>query len=92
MASDRWRPEISEQPLPAANPAILPRADLRDLDDGVLMMDTPFGIYPSLLKLYADAGDQGPKFQDGFQAVCRSVNIEIVQRRDLHKFVVLPRR
>jgi transposase len=50
------------------------------------------GLYPFLLKLYADAGYQGAKFQDGLKAVCRTVNVEIVRRRDLHKFVVLPRR
>jgi hypothetical protein len=39
-------------------------ASLRDSrDGGVLVMATLFGLYPFLLKLYADAGYQGPKFQ-----------------------------
>ena len=72
--------------------AVVHGADLQDRDGGVLLMSTLFGLYPFLLKLYADAGYQGPKFQDGLKAVCRSVNVEIVRRRDLHKFVVLPKR
>jgi transposase len=72
--------------------AVVHAADLQDRDGGVLLMGTLFGLYPFLLKLYADAGYQGAKFQDGLKAVCRTVNVEIVRRRDLHKFVVLPKR
>ncbi len=43
-------------------------------------------------KLYADAGYQGPKFQQGLARVCREVNVKIVRRCDSGKFVVLPRR
>ncbi len=71
--------------------AVVHAADVQDRDGGVLLMGTLFGLYPFLLKLYGDAGYQGPKFQDGLQAVCRMVNIEIVKRCDLHKFVVLPK-
>jgi transposase len=67
-------------------------ADLQDCDGGVLLMGTLFGLYPFLLKLYADVGYQGPKFQDGLKAVCRTENVEIVRRRDLHKFIALPKR
>ena len=45
-----------------------------------------------LLKLYADSGYLGPKFQQGLAAVCRQVNVEIVKRSDVGKFVVLPKR
>jgi transposase len=55
-------------------------------------MGTLFGLYPLLLKLYADSGYQGAKFRDGLKAVCGHVNLEIVKRSDLHKFVVLPKR
>jgi hypothetical protein len=72
--------------------AVVHAADLQDRDGGVLLMGTLFGLYPFLLKLYADAGYQGAKFQDGLKAVCRTVNVEIVRRRDLQKFVVLPKR
>ncbi len=55
-------------------------------------MSTLFGAFPFLLKLYADSGYQGPKFQDGLAAVCRHINVEIVRRSDIGKFVVLPKR
>ena len=72
--------------------AVVHAVDLQDRDGGELLMGTLFGLYPFLLKLYADVGYQGPKFQDGLKAVCRTVNVEIVRRRDLHKFIALPKR
>jgi transposase len=72
--------------------AIIHAADIRDRDGGMLLMSTIFGAYPFLLKLYADSGYQGPKFQDGLTAVCGQINVEIVKRSDLGKFVVLPKR
>ena len=62
--------------------AIVHAADMQDRDGGVLLMATLFGMYPFLLKLYADAGYQGPKFQRGLARVCREVNVEIVRRCD----------
>ena len=44
--------------------AIVHRADVQDRDGGVLLMATLFGLYPFLLKLYADGGYQGAQFQD----------------------------
>ena len=58
--------------------AIVHSADIQDRDGGVLLMASLFGLYPFLLKLYADSGYQGPKFQDGVARVCRQVNVEIV--------------
>jgi transposase len=55
-------------------------------------MSTLFGLFPFLLKLYADGGYQGPIFQDGLKRVCQSVNVEIVKRSDVGRFVVLPKR
>jgi transposase len=55
-------------------------------------MSTLFGLFPFLLKLYADSGYQGPKFQQALRRVCRQINVEIVKRSDTGKFVVLPRR
>jgi transposase len=72
--------------------AIVHAADVQDRDGGVLLMATLFGLYPFLLKLYADAGYQGPKFQRGLRRVCGRINIEIVKRADTGKFVVLPKR
>jgi transposase len=72
--------------------AVVHAADIQDRDGGVLLMATLFGLYPFLLKLYADAGYQGLKFQTGLARVCRQVNVEIVRRCDVSKFVVLPKR
>ncbi len=73
--------------------AIIHAADIQDRDGGVLLMSTLFGLYPFLIKLYADAGYQGPQFQQGLKRVCRHINVEIVKRSDdAKKFVVLPKR
>src|SRR6202166_2848483 len=72
--------------------AIIHAADIQDRDGGVLLMSTLFGMFPFLLKLYADSGYQGPKFQEGLTAICSQINVEIVKRSDLGKFVVLPKR
>jgi transposase len=72
--------------------AIVHAADIQDRDGGVLLMSTVFGAFPFLLKLYADSGYQGPKFQQGLAAVCRQIDVEIVKRSDAGKFVVLPKR
>jgi transposase len=56
-------------------------------------MRTLFGLFPFLLKLYADAGYQGPKFQAGMRSALRQVSVVIVKRSDAAKrFVVLPKR
>jgi hypothetical protein len=71
--------------------AIVQAADIQDRDGGVLLMATDlFGMYPFLLKLYADAGYQGRKFQTSLARACRAVNVEIVRRCDTGKFVVFP--
>ena len=66
--------------------------DVQDRDGGMVLMASLFGLFPFLLKLYADSGYQGPKFQDGLARVCRGVNVEIVKRSDTGKFIVLPKR
>ncbi len=72
--------------------AMIHAADIQDRDGGVLLMGTLFGLYPFLLKLYADSGYQGTKFQAGLRTVSRQINLEIVRRVDQHKFLVLPKR
>ena len=72
--------------------AVVHAADVQDRDGGVLVMATLFGLYPFLLKLYADSGYAGPKFQEGLRRACRAVEVEIVKRSETGKFVVLPRR
>ena len=72
--------------------AIVQAADIQDRDGGVLLMGSLFGLYPFLLKLYADSGCQGARFQDGLRAACGQIDLEIVKRSDRHRFVVLPKR
>jgi hypothetical protein len=73
--------------------AIVHAADLQDRDGGVLVMATLFGLYPFLLKLYADGGYQGLKFQTALKCVLSNVEVAIVKRSDHAKgFAVLPKR
>lgn len=73
--------------------AIVYAADIQDRDGGVLVMATLFGLYPFLLKLYADGGYQGAAFQSALKTVLSQVKVEIVKRSDqAHRFVVLPKR
>ena len=72
--------------------AIVHAADIQDRDGGVLLMSALFGLFPFLLKLFADSGYQGEKFQKGLKRVCSRINVEIVKRSDAGKFVILPKR
>ena len=73
--------------------AIVHAADIQDRDGGALVMTTMFGLYPFLLKLYADGGYQGPVFRRAVRKIMARVNVEIVKRSDQAKgFVVLPKR
>ena len=73
--------------------AIVHAADIQDRDGGALVMATMFGMYPFLLKLYADGGYQGPVFRRAVTKIMTQVNVEIVRRSDHAKgFVVLPKR
>lgn len=72
--------------------AVVHAADIQDRDGGILLMGTIFGLHPFLLRLYADSGYQGQQFQQGLQRVFEQINVEIVKRSGLGKFVVLPKR
>ena len=73
--------------------AIIHAADVQDRDGGVLVMAALFGLYPFLLKLYADGGYQGPQFKAALSRALRQVNLQIVKRSDTAKtFAVLPKR
>jgi transposase len=73
--------------------AVVHAADIQDRDGGALVMATLFGMYPFLLKLYADGGYQGSVFSTAVKKILAQVNIEIVKRSDHARgFVVLPRR
>ena len=65
---------------------------MQDRDGGALLMSTLFGLFPFLLKLYADGGYQGPQFRHGMKRVCQQINVEIVKRSAVGRFVVLPKR
>ena len=58
--------------------ALVHAADVQDRDGGVVVRATLFGLYPFLLKLYADGGYPGPQFQEGLRRVCRRVRVGIV--------------
>jgi len=73
--------------------AIVHAADIQDRDGGALVMATMFGMYPFLLKLYADGGYQGPVFHRAVRKILARVNVEIVKRSDQARgFIVLPKR
>ena len=72
--------------------AAIHAADIQDRDGGLLLMGSLFGSFPFLLKLYADGGYQGPRFQQGLRKIIQQVNLEIVKRSDTGKFLVLPKR
>ena len=73
--------------------AIVHGAGIQDRDGGTLLMASLFGLYPFLLKLYADGGYQGPEFKRALKKTLARVTVEIVKRSDQAKvFVVLPKR
>ncbi len=73
--------------------AIVHAADVQDRDGGALLMASLFSAFPFLVKLYADAGYQGPVFQNAMKRILARVNVEIVKRSDQAKgFVTLPKR
>lgn len=73
--------------------AIVHAADIQDRDGGAMLMATLFGLFPFLLKLYADGGYQGPIFQNAMKNILAPVHVEIVKRSDQAKgFVLLPKR
>lgn len=68
-------------------------ADIQDRDGGELVMAALFGLYPFLLKLYADGGHQGPLFRAAVKKLMKQVNVEIVKRSGaVRGFFVLPKR
>ena len=72
--------------------AFVHSAGIQDRGGGVLLMSTRFGLFLFLLKLNADGGYQGLKFQPGLADVCRQISVNIVNRCDVGTLIVLPRR
>jgi transposase len=73
--------------------AIVHAADIQDRDGGAMLMATLFGLYPFLLKLYADGGYQGAGFRSAMKTIMARVDVAIVKRSDQAKaFTILPKR
>ena len=73
--------------------AIVHAANIQDRHGGAMLMATLFGLFPFLLKLYADGGYQGPEFHKALSGFFAQIDIEIVKRSNAAKgFVVLPKR
>ncbi len=73
--------------------AVVHPANIQDRDGGVLVLSTLFGMYPFLLKLFADGGYQGPQFASAVSNIMPQLSVEIVKRSDQAKgFQLLPRR
>jgi transposase len=70
--------------------SVLP-ANVQDRDGGRDLLREARRRFPFVERIFADAGYQGPNMA---KAVARAGcwNIEIVNRSDLHRFVVLPKR
>jgi hypothetical protein len=62
--------------------AIVMAADIQDRDGGAMLLATLFGLFPVLLKLYADGSYQGPQFQVALKRVVSKAEVEIVKRSD----------
>jgi len=68
-------------------------ADIQDRDGGILVLSGLFGLFPFLLKLFADGGYQGPRFRRALAEVLPQLSVEIVKRSDQSQgFEVIPRR
>jgi hypothetical protein len=73
--------------------AVVHPSDIQDRDGGLLVLETLFGMFAFLRKLFADSGYQGRKFQDALARVLPRLDTEIIKRSDRAKgFEVLPRR
>jgi transposase len=73
--------------------AVVHKADIQDRDGGILVLETLFGLFPFLKKLFADGGYQGPQFQNALARILPQLKTEIIKRSDTATgFEILPRR
>jgi transposase len=70
---------------------VVHRANLQDRDGTRRLLRDTARRFPSIIKIFADAGYQGPRVAQ-VVADTAAWQLEIVKRTDLHKFVVLPKR
>jgi hypothetical protein len=54
---------------------IVHAANIQDRDGGAMLMATLFGLFPFLLKLYADGGYQGPAFRQALSGIFAQIDI-----------------
>lgn len=73
--------------------AIVHPADIQDRDGGSLVLNTLFGRFPFLTKLFADGGYQGRVFATAAAHAMPGLSVEIMKRSDTAKgFEVIPKR
>jgi putative transposase len=66
--------------------------DIQNRDGARLVLDRRTRcLFPVIERIFADAGYQGPRAEGAAASIGRWV-FEIVNRKELHKFVVLPKR
>ena len=70
---------------------VVHRASVQDRDGTRRLLRDAARRFPSIIKIFADAGYQGPRMAK-VVADTGSWQIEIVKRTELHKFVVMPKR
>jgi putative transposase len=73
--------------------AVVHGADIQDRDGGILVLESLFGMFPFLRKLFADGGYQGPQFQKALARILPKLIVAVVKRSDRAEgFKILPRR
>ena len=70
---------------------VVHRASVQDRDGTRRLLRNASRRFPSIKKIFADAGYQGPRVAE-VVAATGSWELEIVKRTEAHKFVVLPKR
>jgi transposase len=70
---------------------VVHRASVQDRDGTRRLLRNASRRFPSIKKIFADAGYQGPRVAE-VVAATGSWALEIVKRTETHKFVVLPKR
>jgi transposase len=70
---------------------VVHRANLQDRDGIRRLLRDAKRRFPSIIKLFADAGYQGPRVAQ-VVADIGAWQIEIVKRSEAHNFIVLPKR
>jgi transposase len=70
---------------------VVHRASLQDRDGARRLLRDAARRFPSITKIFADAGYQGPRMAK-VVAATGTWQLEIVKRSELHKFVILPKR